>query len=522
MLKVQRWPVVALAALCIFQIAAVMGYLNRQGRLSIVPIYDDVVYFIDGMKRLSVLDQAGLQGFAAEYLTNPPHAPFMAASATFGYLLTGGATWGPYLLNSGWVLAIAYLLYVTLRDVPAWSRFGLVVAALSAPMFGFVIAEFRPDPSWGLLVGCSVVALAGVDLTAVSPLRLVALGLLFGTAVVAKPTGFMPAGAVIGAAFLAQLVATNILLPKAEKKDLARNTGIVALGAAAVLVPYFSVAGADIVAYILTVLKGDSAVWETKTDAIGHLSYYIARDTGRAMLGWFWYLAVPTLILCGALLIRCTDRRALCGFVGVCVALLLAYLAVSVSHVKSLMIGSLFYGTAIAATVWAAGQIVLRARLPQVVVVVLGVAIFIVQWTPRAGMLHRSDPSMIATDTATKAAFPAVLQAMQESAGTVMVTVPGPVYAGTLDFLALQQGVSRPFISGYTWATWEQFTSGVEASSTIVLSEAGMRGQALGFAFPSVQFQERLLAALRADARFVGRPVYTDEAGRSVWLFGRK
>ena len=47
-----------------------MGYLVRDGRLSIVPIYDDVAYLVDGLKRLAVLDRSG-----ERISTGPGHKP---------------------------------------------------------------------------------------------------------------------------------------------------------------------------------------------------------------------------------------------------------------------------------------------------------------------------------------------------------------------------------------------------------------------------------------------------------------
>jgi hypothetical protein len=129
---------------------------------------------------------------------------------------------------------------------------------------------------------------------------------------------------------------------------------------------------------------------------------------------------------------------------------------------------------------------------------------------------------MMATDAANRATLPPLLEALRANpSASVLISVPGPAYSGTLDFLSRQQGVVRSFVPAYTWATWEQFEQGVAAADVIVLCEAGMTGQSLGYAFPSVQFQTRLLDSLRSSADFSGRTVYTDKEGRSVWLFVR-
>ena len=198
-----------------------------------------------------------------------------------------------------------------------------------------------------------------------------------------------------------------------------------------------------------------------------------------------------------------------------------AYAIVTVSQVKTPLIGSILYGTIIATVIWSIGLVLSHISIRGAIVFTLGAAIFITQWTPRneAGV-QRGDPAMIAVDEASKATFPVMLQALRSGAKTVLVTVPGPVYDGTLDLLARQQGVSSSFLTGYNWDTWEMFLQGIATSDVIVLSEPGMLGQSLGgFNFPSVQFQERLLSALRTNTAFTGKSVFTDPQGRSVWVF---
>ena len=152
----------------------------------------------------------------------------------------------------------------------------------------------------------------------------------------------------------------------------------------------------------------------------------------------------------------------------------------------------------------------------------IGVLVFSTQWVPRIATMQRTDPAMMETNNANLAALPVLLKALRSGGtGTVFVTVPGPAYAGTLEFLTKQSGVSRHFVAGYTFDKWEQFAQAVSASDVVVLSEEGMTGQALGFAFPSVQFQKRLLETLRAQPQFKGIPVFTDDKQRSVWLFLR-
>jgi len=155
-----------------------MSYLVREGRLSIVPIYDDVGYLIDGLSRLAVLDKGGIAACLIDFFSRPAHAPFTSITSVLGLFLSGGETWGPYAFGAAWLLAVGGLGWVALRESPLWARVGILAAALAAPMFGTVLSEFRPDPVWGLLVGFTLIVAASCDLLHLGRRRLVVLGIL--------------------------------------------------------------------------------------------------------------------------------------------------------------------------------------------------------------------------------------------------------------------------------------------------------------------------------------------------------
>lgn len=509
------------AGVCLFHVLAVMGYLVREGRLSIVPIYDDVAYLVDGLKRLAVLDRSGIGGFLLDFGVNPAHSPFSAITSTFGFLLSGGNVWGPYFLNGVWVFIAAGLALAVLRNLDAWSKVGILIAILAVPTFGVMVTEFRPDPIWGLMVGFSLAITATIDIVHAPPSRLFALGLLFGAATLTKPTAFPASVVVLGVGLTVQLGLSLITQENWSIGSVARRVATVIFGIGLFVTPYAVTSGARILTYILDATGSD--IWRTKASGLEHFTYYLNQTTGTMMLGWIWYLAIPILIFCTAVLAYKKEKHALCAFAGMMSALAVVYVILTVSHMKTPLIGSILYGTIIATVTWSLGYIVSRVSIPGIAVLILGAAIFVTQWTPRTGIgVQRADPAMIAVDEASKATFPVLLQALRSGAKTVLVTVPGPVYDGTLDLMARQQGVASTFLVGYNWNTWEMFSEGIAASDVIVLSEPGMLGQSLGgFNFPSVQFQERVLNSLRTNTTFRGRSVFTDEQGRSVWVFVR-
>ncbi|RYG06196.1 MAG: hypothetical protein EON92_20210, partial [Burkholderiales bacterium] len=80
-----------------------------------------MVYLIDGLSRLAVLDRVGIAGCLADYFyIHPAHAPFVALTSVLGLLLSAGAAWGPYLMNAAWVLIVLLLGLVALRRSSLW------------------------------------------------------------------------------------------------------------------------------------------------------------------------------------------------------------------------------------------------------------------------------------------------------------------------------------------------------------------------------------------------------------------
>ena len=65
----RMWTRIATVILVIFAVLHVIATLSasqRLGRLAMVPVYDDVDYLIDGIRRLRIFDEFGLQWMAVD------------------------------------------------------------------------------------------------------------------------------------------------------------------------------------------------------------------------------------------------------------------------------------------------------------------------------------------------------------------------------------------------------------------------------------------------------------------------
>jgi hypothetical protein len=523
MLRNKKFLLCVAMVLCLFHVFALLGHSMREGRLSLVPVYDDVSYLVDGIGRVDALQRGGVSALLKDMWVQAPHAPLMALTAAFGFLLSAGATWGPYLVNGLWVLVIIQIMMVALRVIDRRSQVGIAAAALAAPMFGWMVSEFRPDPVWGMLVGVTVTLLASVDFAMTSTRRWFALGILVGVAVISKPTAAPATLVVITTAWLAMALASVVLLKSISKRLLLRNALSCLAGAALIAVPYFAASAGEIYAYIKMVMGANGEVWRLKTDAKGHLTYYLSGGLGPMMLGWIWYASVPTLAISLIVIVRARDRRSLCAFLALAGAFAAAYGIVTLSAVKQPMIGSILYGTVVAFTVWGLGQIVRLVPIRHELILLAGALVFLAQWTPNVGMIRKSEPSMQIVDESSRAVAPVVINALRTHTNKrVFMTVPGPVQAATLDYLARQQGVVGTFVEGYLLNNWDEIAMHLGRGDIAVLCEVGMSGQSSVYSFPSLEFQTKAIEYMRANASFDAYSAYKDSEGRIVWVFVRK
>jgi len=517
-----------LAGLILFQVAATIGYSLRLGRLAMVPIYDDVTYFVDALSRLRFFDSGGLLGLAQSLIADPPHSPFSAVLAVLGFALVPGQEWGPYLLSGVWIVFIIFLAAFVLGDLPAPTKAGVLAALLSMPVFGLIVAEFRPDPSWGLVVGFTAVLLIQTDMTESSVLRLIGVGLIAGVALLAKPSGVPGTIAVLGVAYVASV--TSSLTTKRRKglPAVLRSTLVMAAAAALIALPYLVVAGKNIVDYIRAVLVENRDIWGNQGSAWDSLLFYFRPALLLSTVGWL-VLALPiALVACvlltwrGASDIAVVAKRELCGIVAV---LLTAFVVVTTNPQKTLMVGCLLYGAIIASLVWSVRHLLSGFSPRPLWAFAVGLGLFVSLWSPNRSMLRADTPEARAIDAANRALFPAVEEVIKASSPgyvpTIFVAFPGPAFAGPLEFLALQRSLKGRFVSGYVFREWHEFETGIANADVVIASESGSSGQQTTFRFPSLVFQTQVVKLLEGSRAFRPVATYADASGVRTTAFVR-
>jgi hypothetical protein len=86
---------------------------------------------------------------------------------------------------------------------------------------------------------------------------------------------------------------------------------------------------------------------------------------------------------------------------------------------------------------------------------------------------------------------------------------------------ALLRAIPSTYAGDYTTPDWSSILAKAQIADVVIASAAGALGQGGGFAYPGIQYQDRLIATLAADATWRKLTTYVDEAGFETIVFTR-
>ena len=266
----------------------IVQYSFRHGRLLGPPLYDDVTYFNDGLQRLDVAEREGLVSVIRSHVQDPPHSPFATYLAAASFALFGSRDWAPYAGNVVIVLTFVGFVGYLLREAPRWIRVVIQAFALTVPLAGVSVFDFKPDMACALVtaMGC-VLALEKPLFTVAGRGRSIAVGSCFGLALLIKPSIF---------ALTVILLVASILLARAcDRRQTADASARAAMTpsiawcvATAVLLaaPHFVASGRHYVHYIrASILARDKPIPDYAGSVADKALYYVTGPGGRQMLG---------------------------------------------------------------------------------------------------------------------------------------------------------------------------------------------------------------------------------------------
>jgi hypothetical protein len=172
--------------------AGVIQWSFHYGRLAYDITYDDVSYFQDASSRIKILYEQGLSSMIAGLFHNPPHSPYSTLLAATGFALFGFRDWVPYLMNGVTLFFFLGFLTYVLRGIPFILSASIVTLFLFIPISFFTVYNFRPDYAVAVFT-CLFTFLAfeaSVSLQKYDSFRLRCAGMLFGIALLSKPSFF--------------------------------------------------------------------------------------------------------------------------------------------------------------------------------------------------------------------------------------------------------------------------------------------------------------------------------------------
>ncbi len=296
--------------------------------------YDDIVYFIEGARRLHVLQSEGVVPFFKGYIAAPMHSPITIMTAMLGYSIGGITPWAAPAANGIALIAFIRMFYAAAKDVWFPVATGVVIILLLSPIVGVAILEFRPDP-WAALftaAGCYwLVSRYGENRT------FVWCGVLCGLALLSKPSIFFVTLLVFGVAFLAATY--DLLLAKQWRLFFTRLLRF-AVPVLLLAGPHYVVAYQIIFNYIYEVIWGTTSnVWALKLPFLESLNYYLAGPGGKFTLGYWVYASGALLLATIAIAWVKGLRYELRVTLSLLVVFAVAWIFVSLASVKSAFIG---------------------------------------------------------------------------------------------------------------------------------------------------------------------------------------
>jgi hypothetical protein len=313
------------------------------GRLSAPPGYDDVVYLASAQR---ILADAGDQSVVTTLIQLvDQHAPLSTIVAVLGYVAFGGDDLGPYAAN---ILLLAGFLFgcaVIMRELPPALTLGVLMLIGSLPLACMAVTEFRPDFYCGFLTALACVALLSERIFERRPRFLLAVGVFLGFALLSKPPAIPVTIAVTGTAYLAALGLHAWQSDRAGRwRTAARATGLLAVAAIAILVPFLILQGLETYRYIVLALVNYGSQNAYRAPWWDHLIYYSYGVAGSMIIR----PALPiALILWAVTLGACLwrDRSALPRLLAMTLVTIVSYAVPTLSAVKSPYLGGAFYAS---------------------------------------------------------------------------------------------------------------------------------------------------------------------------------
>jgi hypothetical protein len=461
---------------------AIIRHSMTYARLSAPPGYDDISYMVDAGQRILTFHQQGLLAALRGYIDKPPHAPVSTGLAATGYLLFGIQEWAPYAMNSLVLLLYLALGAYIMRQARAIERVAALAILAVLPVASMCIREFRPDCLAALLIVAGIILLVERPLLRMPTVRLLAIGGLFGAAVLAKPSTFPLTLALAGMCTVLAGIADRSEPRWTRWGCRILTRGLLVLsGIVVVAGPHCLVGGKRMYAYLhLNIFGPDRELWTVSGSRTMHLRYYLDGVGGQFMLGPFAWPLLATVLL-GAMLApfllpRDSRRRALV----IAAALGLAFATAALNQVKQQFLGLPFQLLLVFSALLTVRMIVVEGgsrllpRFPWTAALLIALAVVSVAqfrfwnpWVAGPSRNHRAARDL------TEQIYHAVDQHLDDRSGLVYFGFFGAVNETALRFRAMQDYQFVHCTSLNRARTLEEFARPIGWARIVVTAPSG-------------------------------------------------
>lgn len=320
-------------------------YSYHFGRLTIPPGYDDVVYMMDGLRRMRLMQDDGWLAVWRDAIDSSTHSPFSIYFAFASFLVFGPHDWAPYAANGLLVFGLLLAVDALCTGRPWWERILVNAFVLTVPMTMYGIHEFRPDipNAWWMTLGLIIVLQK--SLHEQTRRRQACAGLAIAAALLTKPSALPMTVLLSGLVLAIRLVKDRLDAgPAFAYRPAFRRIGALMAWAILPVVPFYAVHGTEELAYIYNALYGDAAsLGDYTLSALQTIAFYLVGSGGRIILGKHLILWA---VLLGLAAVYCLYRKRFKDLLAAWVYAMpvgAAYAIATVNHIKTQFLGMAFH-----------------------------------------------------------------------------------------------------------------------------------------------------------------------------------
>lgn len=256
-------------------------YSLRHGRLLLLPMYDDVVYFVDGIQELNIFNSQGIIGNIISFANNPPHSPFSTYLASLSFLILGLHDWAPYVGN--FIVILVFLLFVDqlIFDFSIQAKAFVFLFILSIPYLSMSVYIFRPDMAHGMALAMGIILALESFLNKNNNYAIIS-GILFGISLLIKPSVFP-----FSVFFIIFSLLVSVVLKTWTSKEKPKIKQALLIFGISILTssPYYLFGFSRIKEYVYQAVVSDANIWNYQADFWTKALVFLFGFAGHRMLG---------------------------------------------------------------------------------------------------------------------------------------------------------------------------------------------------------------------------------------------